>query len=97
MDALEPAFAVEATCYCRVRMACYRAAHPVARRQAKTARVAAVQDMYMDIAGRRESKESGTGWMWTRDWARTAPDLGGAWDPWRHRSLRERERGRRDI
>ena len=63
MDDLEPALAVEATCYCCGRMACCRAVRPATKRLAKTVRVAVVQDMYMGIAGCWESKEPATEWM----------------------------------
>lgn len=51
MEDLEPALAVEGACYYRARMACCRAVRPAVRRPANTVRVAAVQDMYMGIAG----------------------------------------------
>ncbi len=56
MGDLDPALAVEVTCYSR-------AVRPVARRPAKKVGVVVVQDMYMDIAGCWESMESATAWM----------------------------------
>jgi hypothetical protein len=81
-----PVLAAVAGDYCLVRVGCCQVARRVARRRVKTARGAAERGMCMGIAGHRESMVSGRGLMWMHDQEETATDLGGAWDPWNHRT-----------